>query len=220
MEYTVYTRFRDQAGNISSAISADLMVDTTGPTGSATASKPIVGYGDIAVPVSLSAQDATSGMAYVRASYSPSFTDTTWITYTGSIALPVAADDLNPTVYVQYRDRAGNESSIVETSYQIDDTWPDGGIEVTGWQGTIATLTLSVTDDLSAVTEVWISPDYWFLENVTVVPYAATLEWDFGEYGEMFFIFKMPPTITHIHFGYRELLALFTRLVTVLFIYP
>ncbi len=187
---TVYTRFRDKAGNISPAIGDQLMVDTTAPTGSVVVNNPIVGYGDISVSLSLSAQDATSGAAYMRVSHSSSFTDTIWITYTGSAALPIPSGTITPTVYVQYRDRAGNESDIIETSYQIDDTRPDGWVEVTAWQETTATLSLSANDSLSAITEVWISPDFWFLENVSVVPYAATLEWDFGEYGEMFFMFK------------------------------
>ena len=187
---TVYVRFRDNAGNVSGAASDSLIVDTTPPTGTVDMLEDVVGSDAISVTLVLSATDATGTVDEVRVSALDSFTDTIWVTYTQQLPVYVEyTGNTSPTLHVQLRDAAGNESPVYTTTYQVDITPPFGSVEVIDLDGTEATLRFTAEDDLSVVTEIWLSPDFWFFEDVSVVEYQETLAWDFQENDEVYVMF-------------------------------
>ena len=188
---TVYARFRDQVGNVSSASHDALIIDTTPPTGTAHVIDGVVGPGALQITLTLTATDAVGTVSEVRVSSNAAFTDTVWRPYQAS--LPINVDftgELTPTVYAQFRDAAGNESAIVTATYQVDVNAPSGEVTATDWNGITATITLSATDDLSGVAWVWLSPDYWFFSQPVRVPYQPTLEWNFGDTAEVYVRFE------------------------------
>lgn len=187
---TVYVRFRDNAGNVSEVTSSSMVVDTMLPTGEVNVLEDVVGSDAISVTLVLTATDATSTVGEVRVSQSETFSDTIWVTYTQQLPVYVEyTGDDQPTLYVQFRDTAGNESQVYTTTYQVDTTPPFGSVEVIDRNETEATLQFMAEDDLSEVTEIWLSPDFWFLEEVSVVDYQETLLWDFEEHDEMYLMF-------------------------------
>ncbi|MBN2394245.1 MAG: C39 family peptidase [Anaerolineae bacterium] len=199
--HTLYVRTRDEAGNISTAFGQQVIVDTTPPTipltGTLEVLEGVVGPNTMTVTLAISATDVTggisgtillpwdqagSGIGDVRVSLSPAFTDTLWVSYMPLLPTPIRfTGELTPTLYVQLRDLAGNVSTVYTTTYLVDVEPPYGGAEIIAQEGSLATLWLGAEDDLSAVTRVWLSPDYWFFDDVAVVAYQETLEWDMGD---------------------------------------
>lgn len=192
--HTVYVRTRDAAGNISAAFSDQLIVDLTPPTLSPTGTirvlEEVVSRGALTVTVAISATD-NIGIHEARVSLSEAFTDTLWVLYAPHLVTPIRfTGELTPTLYVQLRDAAGNTSAIYTTTYLVDVTPPYGTVELVALDGTVGTLQLSAEDDLSPVTRLWLSPDFWFFQNVTVRAYAETLTWDFGDSDALYIMFE------------------------------
>ena len=188
--HSVYVRFRDHAGNVSQAASRSTIVDTDPPIGEVDVLEKVIGPNAISVTLALTATDTTSSISDVRVSRFETFTDTIWVTYTQQLPVYVAyTGDAQPTVYAQFRDTLSNESAVYTATYQVDATSPFGSVEVTELSGTEATLHLTAADDVSAVTEIWLSPDFWFLEGVTTFEYQETLTWDFEDHDEVYAIF-------------------------------
>jgi hypothetical protein len=191
--HTVYVRTRDEAGNISTAFSDRVIVDTTPPallpTSTLHVMEDVVGPG--ALTVTLAVDNAPDDLAQAQVSYSPAFTDTLWIPYTDTLSIPARyTGEMTPTLYVQFRDAAGNASQIYTTTYRVDTTPPYGDVHITALDGTLATLSLSANDDLSSVTKVWLSPDFWFFDDITTVSYQSSMEWDFAEDNELYVMFE------------------------------
>jgi hypothetical protein len=138
---TVYIRFRDAQGNVSSTFQDDIILDVTPPTGSvevvplsaasvAPTESPLVGIQAQAnnnllylpavhrlsggpppnVNLRLRAEDDVSGVGHMMISNTPNFVGSDWepFTTTKPWYLPSGA-----TVYVRYRDNAGNISEVV-----------------------------------------------------------------------------------------------------------
>ncbi len=203
--HTVYVRTRDEAGNISTAFGQQVIVDTTPPaipvTGTLRVLEEVVGPGALTVTLAMSVTDDVSGVEAARVSHTPAFTDTLWITYSSHLTVPIQptytfTDPLIipahtiETLYVQLRDAVGNVSDIYTTTYLVDWEPPYGAIEVAGQSGTVITMTLSAEDNLSPVTHLWLSPDFWFFENVSRVAYQETLVWDMLDYAELYVKFE------------------------------
>ena len=187
---TVYVRFRDNASNVSEAASSSVIVDTTPPTGTVDVLENVVSADAISVTLALTATDGTSTVGDVRVSRFETFSDTIWVTYTQRLPVYVEyTGSTSPTLYVQFRDTAGNESEVYTATYQVDVTPPSGSVEAISWEGTVATLQFTAEDDLSGVSEIWLSPDFWFFDEVSVVEYQETLVWDFGDHDEMYVMF-------------------------------
>lgn len=184
--HTLFVRTRDEAGNVSTPFGQQVLVDTTPPTipptGTLEVLEGVVGPNTMTVTLAISVTDSGSGVGDVRVSLSPAFTDTLWIPYMPLLPTSIRfTGELTPTLYVQLRDLTGNVSGIYTTTYLVDVEPPYGGAEIIAQEGSLATLRLSAEDDLSAITRVWLSPDYWFFDNVAVVAYQETLEWDMGD---------------------------------------
>lgn len=189
--HTVYVRLRDQAGNVTSAVSESLVVDTIPPAGTARVVEGFVGPIAISVTVELLASDNATGLDAVRIGSQESLSGTLWQPYALRVAAPISSTGaLTSALYVQFRDGAGNHSDVISTTYGLDGTPPNGWVEYLGSiHSNVASYQLNLEDDLSGLAEIWISPDYWFLEKVVRVPFEETLTWQFVEGPYLFAVF-------------------------------
>jgi hypothetical protein len=150
----VYVQYRDRAGNVSSTYSDSIILDTVAPVGSI-----LINGGDTyatsaAVTLSLSASDGTSGVDDMR--FSNNGTSWSgWDPYDMDKGWTLALGDGSKMVYVQYRDRAGNVSSMYGDGIILDTAAPAGSILLEGGAtyatSTAVELTLSASDGTSGV---------------------------------------------------------------------
>jgi sugar lactone lactonase YvrE len=96
----VYVRFRDSDGSVSSLYLDDIILDTNAPHGHISVAQQGM--------LELTAADDLSGIDGMRVSAQPDFADTSWEPFSTQQAWDFSK---NPTVYVQFRDAAGNLSS-------------------------------------------------------------------------------------------------------------
>ncbi|HUW63072.1 MAG TPA: immunoglobulin-like domain-containing protein [Candidatus Bathyarchaeia archaeon] len=131
---TVYAQLRDSAGNISDAeISDTITLDQTPPTGSVMIAGGATAVNYNPVELTVSASDATSGVASMRFSnddtaWGPSKdyeSPTTWY-------LEVLSGEGTKTVYVKFTDKAGNESASLGPDTVEYDITPPSAPNVTG----------------------------------------------------------------------------------------
>lgn len=152
---TVYVVFRDSAGNESTPVTANITYDLTAPTpATATITPATTRVLGVTVAVASSAGDLspTTGLTL---SESSSFSGSGTV---GPMAMPGggtvgftlsnSGDGLR-TIYVRFRDRAGN-STIVPATVTVDSTPPSGTIDVTGTlaDGVTTSRALTATTDV------------------------------------------------------------------------
>ena len=83
------------------------------------------------VTLTISASDAGSSVSQMKVSESSSFSGASWETYTTSPSFILSSGDGEKTVYVKFKDAAGNEStSIASDSIILDEAAPTGSISV------------------------------------------------------------------------------------------
>ncbi|NLN75115.1 MAG: hypothetical protein GX139_02240 [Armatimonadetes bacterium] len=144
---TVFVQFKDAAGNVSTGtISDNIILDTVPPTGSIVINSHAIYAVDADVTLALSSPDAVQ-MQFKNDSGEWS----AWENYATSKAWTLSADDGTKTVYVQFKDIAGNVSvDTISDTIILDTTPPTGALVInSGAQYTnsqAATLTLSSTD--------------------------------------------------------------------------
>jgi hypothetical protein len=110
----VYVRYKDLGGNVSSNYQDDIILDVTPPVGTVS----IIGVTGLqamasTVTLELSATDDVSGVGQMLISNQPDFAGATWESYATSRAWALGS---NGTVYVRYRDNAGNVSTTYSAS--------------------------------------------------------------------------------------------------------
>jgi hypothetical protein len=108
--FVVYTN--DTYGNIVSSPTTLFTVDTTAPTGAITVNGGATSTIDASVILTLSAQDATSGVAQMRFF---DFTWGNWEDYSTSKLWTFTEGNGYKTVYAQFRDSAG----LISTPYRV-----------------------------------------------------------------------------------------------------
>jgi hypothetical protein len=120
---TVYVRYQDNAGNTSSSYNDTIVLDTATPTGSI-----VINGGDTyatstSVGLTLSANDAGSGVSEMCFSNNGS-SWSTWESYATSKTWTVTSGDGTKTVYVRYQDNVGNISPSYNDTITLDTTAP------------------------------------------------------------------------------------------------
>lgn len=139
-----------------------LLPDSTPPTGSIVIDGGAQYAMSTAVTLALSATDSGSGVSQMRFSNDGSAW-TSWESYAASKPYTLPAGDGLKTVYVQYKDGAGNISSSYNDSILLDTTTPTGSVTINdGAQYTYSTavsLALSATDTGSGVAFMQFSSD-------------------------------------------------------------
>jgi len=179
---TAYVRFRDNAGNVSEPSSDSLIVDTTPPTGTVSVAEGVVGSDAISVTMVLSATDNATGVSEVRISARESFTDTLWRPYASQVAVPISyTGEMEPVLYVQFRDGAGNASEVYTTTYLVDTAPPVLYVGVVPGDTLTRTVTILAYDELTDLGQMWLSNDPLMLDGVVTMPYTHTVTWAFDE---------------------------------------
>lgn len=144
---TLYVRYRDRAGNASSAYSDSIVVDATGPAGTLAIDGGASFTASGAVTLAFSATDATSGVASMRLRNDDDAWGA-WQVYATSAAWTLVVGEGARSVHAQFRDGSGNVSAEVEATITIDVTPPSGSLSVLA--GAAAVNHADVTLDLDA----------------------------------------------------------------------
>jgi len=142
----VYVKYRDEAGNESSCINNNIVHDNIGPT-----SNTVIIDGNAAYTSSTSASltlSSTDVLEMYITNVPGCASGGDFEAYTTSKAWSLGQTNSIATVYVKYRDDAGNESSCISDTITHDNTIPtstsisiDGGVSSTN--STSVTLTVS-----------------------------------------------------------------------------
>jgi hypothetical protein len=115
----VYVRYKDLTGNVSATYQDDIILDVNPPTGSVSlagaTSNQIAFLVGNSVTLNLSATDDVSGVGQMLISNQSDFSGAIWESYATSRAWALGS---NGTVYVRFRDNAGN----VSTTYTATQT--------------------------------------------------------------------------------------------------
>lgn len=144
---TVYVQYRDHAGNSSASYSDNILLDTTGPTGTISINNGAAYTTSASVELNLSAADSGTGVSKMRfLNQGLSWSD--WESYNSKISWTLTSKDGTKKVYVQFQDNAGNISATFNDTIIKDTIAPSGSILIQS--GDEATNTRSVTLDLSA----------------------------------------------------------------------
>ena len=156
---TVYVQFRDHAGLIST-YSDTITLDTIRPTGSITIAEGAAYTNSSVVTLTLSATDATSGVAQMRFS-NDNVTWSGWEPYATSKSWTLLTGDGLKGVTVQYKDNAGLISSYSD-SIILDTKKPsaNAGNDQTVNEDTLVTFDASAsTDENGIATYTWTFTD-------------------------------------------------------------
>ena len=111
---TVYVKYKDHADNVSTPYTDTITLDTTTPTGSISINDSATYATSQAVNLTLSANDETSGLSRMRFSNNGS-SWSEWESYNTSKPWTLSTGDGTKTVYVQYKDNAGNVDTYTDT---------------------------------------------------------------------------------------------------------
>jgi hypothetical protein len=179
---TVYARFRDSASNTSTPASTQFALDTLPPLGGIALARLVVGPDVITTAVYLGAEDNLSGVVDMRLSADPAFADAAWLPYTTTLTWPISLTaQSQETLYVQYRDLAGNTSEVYSDTYVVDTTPPVTYVEVATGDTLTRTVTVLAYDELAEVATMRLSNDPLLIEGVVTMPYTPTVTWTFDE---------------------------------------
>jgi hypothetical protein len=191
---TVFVRFRDEAGNVSQPISANIKLDRTAPTNP----RIMIDNGaefTIDKTKKVNLRILASDASFMMIGNDPQFTNSNWEPYAG--AKPVwtlDGEDGEKTVFIKFKDAAGNISEIASDKIKLDRLPPaesslliQGGKEYTNNQSKIVSLTISAKE----AAQMMISNNITFL-GATWEPFQPTKDsWVLdGEDGEKFVYVK------------------------------
>jgi len=158
---SIYYRAIDKAGNVEMAKTETGKLDKTVPFGSVLINENADYTNSMSVTLTLSADDTTSGVAQMC--FSNDETEwSSWETYSTSKTWTLTADNVEKTVYVQFKDNADLVSKSYQDSIILDTTKPIGD----AGQDQTVNVNTTITFDASASSD-----------NVGIVSY----EWDFGD---------------------------------------
>lgn len=179
---TVYVRFRDSAGNISSSSQASFELDRTAPVGSLDIIQGALGPDAVTASLVLNVFDNLSGTSDMRISTDPVFTDANWLPYTATLSWPVSLTSAyTTTLYTQYRDQAGNISATYSNMIDVDRLAPLLSVSADPSDSLTQTLSVSAYDNQSAITMLYLSNDPLMLEDRSSQTYTPTLDWAFDD---------------------------------------
>ena len=118
---TVYVKYKDAAGNESTAVSDTIKLDTHDPADTDISINDGDAYTNSAsVTLTLTA----TGASKMIISEDSTFSDVSYEAYAGSKSFTLSTGDGIKTVYVKFKDAAGNESSVISDTIKLDTTAP------------------------------------------------------------------------------------------------
>jgi hypothetical protein len=175
---TIYGRFKNSAGAISSTVSDTIRLDTGVQSEySVTINNGALFTNKIEVQLTISAKPQTTEM---QISNDGGFIGVAWEPYSAHKAWQITRyrnQEITRLVYARFRDVNGDVSSLYLDDIILDINAPHGHISVAE-QG--ALLELTANDDLSGVASMRISaqPDFG---DAVWEPFSARRAWDFGD---------------------------------------
>lgn len=143
--------FKDNAENTSSAACDSIILDSEAPSGAIKINEDAVYTNQITTTLTLSATDQASGVGDYRLSADGS-TWESWETYSSSAFWLLSGADGEKTVFVQYRDAAGNVSSSAFDSIVLDREVPIGSVLINDGAVSTDQLTVTLTVDAQDLT--------------------------------------------------------------------
>jgi len=161
--------------------------DETPPTGSVSINAGATYAASTAVTLNLAGADVGTGVGQVMASNSSDFGGATWVAYATSLNWTLTAGEGTKTVYIRFRDRAGNESDACSDTIVLDTTPPTGSILIEGGAEVVTdtqvVLTLSASDT-NGVTHLRLRNDMaaWSAWDPFVTSHTWTLPAQPGEH--------------------------------------
>jgi hypothetical protein len=159
---TVYARYKDNVGNVSTNATATITLDTVPPSGSIMIDSGATYAASTSVTLTASASDSTSGVAQMSFSNDGS-NWSAWESYTTSKTWTLATGDGSKTVYARYKDNAGNVSANTTAPITLDTVAPTGSFVINSGAtyavSTSVTLTPSASDPTSGVAQMSFSND-------------------------------------------------------------
>ncbi len=179
----VYARFRDAAGNVSDAVENAFVLDTAAPTGSLRVEPATVAADDLNLTLHLNAVDSLSGVNGMRIGTSANLSTADWQPYATSLTWPLYLTDEEQegTIYVQYRDAAGNISATYSDYYLVDRMPPVVYVEVQPGDTLTRQVDVLAYDELAYLETIRISNDPLMNDNVVTTAYTDTITWTFDE---------------------------------------
>src|SRR3989338_3803351 len=189
---TVYVWFKDSAGNISSSVSAVITLsqtDTTAPSSpSISINSGATSTTTTSITISLTATDNTGVTGYylLESTITPSLTNTNWVSvtsttsYSATVAFTLSGGsvgDNTKTVYVWFRDSAGNISASANDSITltVSDTTAPSSPSVLINNGDTSTTSTSVTLTISATDNVGVTG--YYASETSTTPSASASGW-------------------------------------------
>jgi len=106
--------------------------DTTPPTGNVSVNNGAAYAASRAVMLNLAGADVGTGVGQMMASNNSSFSGATWVSYVTLLDWTLTPGDGTKTVYVRFRDRAGNTSGVYSDTIVLDMTAPTGSVLIQG----------------------------------------------------------------------------------------
>jgi len=158
--HTVWGRFIDAADNVTQTQSV-VLLDTAPPTGSITIDNGAAYAASTSVTLALTSMDTGSGTGQMAVANTSNFGGSTWMAYATSLTWTLTAGTGTKTVYVKFRDRAGNTSSVYSDTITLYD--PASANFTANPRYGIAPLTVHFTDTSGGL--------------------VAASEWTFGDGG-------------------------------------
>ena len=128
----ITVKAKDSAANESSSVAATIVLDTIAPTGTIKLNNDATYANSTLVTLTLSATDSGSGMSS-GAQMQFSNDNTTWSTaeaYANSKSWTLSTGNGTKTVYVKFKDVAGNWSAAYSDTIILDTTLPTGTIKL------------------------------------------------------------------------------------------
>jgi len=173
---TVHVKFQDKAGNWSIAYSTTIILDSALPSGDVSINNGDTYVTSPSVTITLSAYD-TNDVRQMKFSKD----NTTWTTpetYKATKSWTLSLGDGTKTVYVKFKDEAGNWSAAYSDTIILVTTPPTGSINIEN--GAAYASSSAVTLNLSATDANGVSQMQFSADNATwTAPeaYAATKSW-------------------------------------------
>ncbi len=127
---TIYVRFRDRVGNIGNAVSATIKLDMEAPTGTV-----VINGGNewtIDTDVTLSFAGISPDAEAMQISNDADTWPVTWENITSTYNWSLSTGDGVKTVYVRFRDGAGNIGNAVSATIKLDMEAPTGTVIING----------------------------------------------------------------------------------------
>lgn len=170
----LYIKFSDSNGLESAPVSNEIIVDTVAPTGGTISiNTGTLSTNTSSVTLSFSASDASTSVNQMMVSNSSFFIGASWEDANSTKSWTLSSGDGAKSVYVKFKDLAGNESNAVSASILLDSQSPTnaGGSIREGGITNNSLINLSLT--ASGATQIKISEDPYF-SGVSSIPYSAT----------------------------------------------